>query len=301
MAEDLKGSVKAKPGLVEMLENDGEPPSTQELEDAVREFRQSTGLEDAPLRAEPFRPDRLLFDEDFAHEEAKETGGGDGKRGRWQELKDWWNEVEHNVVATEVQPIQLAAFWLTLPTAKGATVTVSSSHTDGGEVAASLMIAGIGGGPSFTLTVTDTVSFESEVSERALLTASGTFEKVEVKRHDEVVDTYTRLKALDGANLKWGRVREEPPAVGTLGTSIESQEYECASAGGSTTQESTVAKGTSWEIGAEVKLWGSGLKLGGKLTYEREVTYVNKLPAGQNYKATRYAAFPARIWEVVTG
>ena len=147
--------------------------------------------------------------------------------------------------------------------------------------------------------MTDAIGFETDASERAVLTAKGTFEKVVVKRHGTVVRTYTRLKSIDAARLKWARTKEEPPAPDKLGAEVGSQEYESMSAGGPTTQESKIEKGTSWDLGAEVRVWGSGFKLGGKSTYERDVTNVNKLPKGKGYKATRYASFPARIWEVI--
>jgi hypothetical protein len=278
--------VSEDPGLIELLEA-GQPPPAARLDPAVGDYLDSGGVKGSAIEA-------------AIGERAKGVSSATGESATdwWQALKAWWNQEEHRVIATEELPVELAAYWLTLPAVDGASVTVVSTRSSSKESSAALSIAGVGGGPSFELTVTDEISFEGTASERAFLTTNATFEKVEVERAGKVVGTYARLKSLERGNFTWTRRAEQPPDPSTLGPPVESFPFDFTGASGPTTEKSEIAKGTTWELGADLKLWGVGVKLGGELTYKQEVSYANKLPGGHAYRARRFERFPARLWEV---
>jgi hypothetical protein len=286
MAETVKVKVVARPGLADLLEAD-QPVDRAELDRALGEFLESTGVKGSPVH-------------EAINIQAAEAASGTGQAPDWwRSLKEWWTGEEHRVAETEERPIELAAYWLTLPPVQGASVTMTSSSSNAKEVSASLSIAGIGGGPTLELSVEEEVSFEGEADERASLTVKATFEKVDVLRAGQVVGTYVRLRSVDGDDFTWTRNEEQPPSASSLGPESESREFDFTKTHGSGTQKITIAKGTSLEVGFDLKLWGIGVKLGGKVTYKEDVSYANKLPAGHLYRASRYEDFPARLWEVV--
>jgi len=287
MAEKVKVDVVAHPGLADLLKAD-QPPARAELDQALGEFLESGGVKGSAVHEE-------------INLRAAEAGSGTGEAPDWwQALKEWWRGEEHRVKETEERPLELAAYWLTLPAVPGASVTVTSSTANAKEVSASLSIAGIGGGPSFELNVEEEVDFEGEAEERASLSVKATFEKVDVVRAGQVVGTYVRLRSVDRDNITWTRSEQQPPSASSLGAESESREFNFAETHGESTQKITIAKGASLALGIEFSAWGVGVKLGGKVTYKQDVSYANKLPAGHVYRARRHDGFPARLWEVIS-
>jgi hypothetical protein len=284
----LKVEVTEQPGLQSILDRPDEP-NRAAVEPALHDFLATPGVAGSDIEAD--------LNQAMA-EQAETAAEGFGW---WDGFKAWWNGEQHKVVDTEQRKLELAAYWLTLPAVDGSKVAVSSSVSHSGEVSASLKIAGIGGGPTFTLDLKEQVDFNAIATERAFLTSTGTFEKVEVTNlAGEQIATYARLRVIDRDNFAWHREAAQPPDPSTLGSPTGSREFDVSGASGTTIETLSIASGTTWELGADLDLSALGLsaKLGTKVTYAREVTYEYELPAGSDYLARRYSSFPAYLWSV---
>lgn len=109
-----------------------------------------------------------------------------------------------------------------------------------------------------------------------------------------------RLGALDPDNLEWERSPDKPPNPASLGHATSTRAFDASASSGTTTEELTITRRTTWEFGAELNLEKLGLKakLGTKVSYEREVVYSNEFPGRHHYVAARYLSFPACLWSV---
>jgi len=286
----LNVDVIEEPGLRSLLEQ-SEAPARDEAERELANFLYSPGVSGSRVAA------NLGASMRAQRETTAETAGW------WEAVKHWWLGEKHTVVASEEHPVELAAYWMTVPGVHDSKVTVSSSTSGSSAVSASLKIAGIGGGPTLTVQLKETVEFEASSPERAALKTTGTFEKVEVRRLDEqVVGTYVRLSSIDRDNFEWQRGPATPPDPSRLGKPGSSRRFSLAPASPTdlTHETLTLAKGTEWDFGVELSLEKLGLsaELGAKITYEHEVEYAYDLPGGSNYLAGIYGSFPAYLWTI---
>ncbi len=286
----LRVEITEEPGLADLLSAD-EPVAEVELQPQLEAFLDSAGIAGTPI-------ERSL--REHTRREAELT---EQTPGLWQSLKRWWNGQTQAVVATERHPVVLEAYWLTLPPVADAEATVTSTRVKSNETSASFKIAGIGGGPTLTLEVKEGIEFNVKEAGRAILTALGTFEKVQVTdAAGRVIETYARLAKLDKDNLEWSWQSGALPAQETWGAQESANPFKFTDLPGSATKELSITRGTSWEFGADLSLSQLGVNahVGTKLTYGRDVTFSYKLPGGHDYLATRYKAFPAYIWTVTT-
>jgi hypothetical protein len=279
--------VTLEPGLTSLLDAE-QPVPDAVLEPAVDAFLSTPGVAETSV-----------------HETLNETMTASAQAtgeafGWWSALKRWWNGEEQSVVGTERQPIAVASYWLTLPDVPDATVKVTSTVAQSTETSASLTIVGIGGGPTVKAELKDSVEFTATEIERAVLTRIGTFEKVEVRRGGAVVAQYPRLVAIDETVVDWARARDTVPDPATLGTPVDTATFRFTDASDVSTKTLTVSRGTSWELGLDLKLAQLGLEFKGgvKITYDRDVEYECTLPAGHDYAARSYSSFPAYVWTV---
>jgi hypothetical protein len=284
----LRVEITEEPGLADLLSAE-EPVAEAELNAQLDAFLSSSGVAGTPIEhslREHTSRDAALTEQTF---------------GLWQSLKRWWNRQKQEVVATEQHPVVLEAYWLTLPPVAGAEATVNSTQSKSSETSASFKIAGIGGGPTLTLEIKEGMEFNVAGAGRAVLSALGTFDKVQVTdASGRVIETYARLVKLEKSNLEWSWQNGSLPARETWGAEQSAEPFNLADLPGSGTKRLSITKGTSWEIGVELNLAQLGISahVGTKLTYERDVSYSYKLPGGHDYVATRYKAFPAYVWSV---
>jgi hypothetical protein len=281
----LRAELTEQPGFHDLLSRD-EPVSNNELRPALEAFLATPGIAGTPVQEaldEVTRPRPAAV----------------------ESLSSWWDGVHHwlwgqrvDVIDTEDRAVELAAYWLTLPAVADAKVTVTSSVTSSDETSASFTVLGIGGGPTFTVDIKEDVSFPATKMEQVVLSAIGSFEKVQITKDGAVVATYPRLRALDRDNLTWTRTPFAPPDPGSWGTPTRTRRFDVTASNDITKNALTVTKGTAWEGGAELSLKKLGLaaKVGTKVTYEREVAFEYELPGGHDYLASLYPTFPAYLW-----
>jgi hypothetical protein len=259
----VQAEIHEHPGLQDLLAEEAQRISDTDLMVALKAFRRTPGVINTPIG-------RSLDEAVFRQAET-----ADEAFGWWDAVRRWLRGEDDRVVDQMDEPVELEAYWLTVPNVSHAKVTVSSSPAKSNEPSASLTIAGIGGGPTLTLALKEDVKFDAAETERVVLTTTGTFELVRVTRNGAVVTTYPRLCALDRANFGWTRRRASPPDPASVGPARSSRTFDASASGGTTTDTLTLTRGTIWEFGAEVGIAKLGLKakVGGKITYERDVGY----------------------------
>lgn len=288
----VRAEITQQPGLAELLSREEEAPD-EEVALAIEAFLATQGVAGTPVE------EGILEAIDRRSDAAAEGIG----------LLDWIGRrldlEQHRVVGSQELPVELEAYWLTLPGVAEARITVTSSASSSDETSASVTIAGIGGGPSVTIDLKEQTSFEGSTTERVSLSAMGLFDEIRVTRStfagDEVVATYPRLRAVDQSNLQWTRRPSTAPDPTSLGSVVEAMSFDATASDGLTTHTLTAEQGTSWEFGVDLSLEKLGLttKVSSKTTYKHAVEYEYKLPGGHDYRATRYEQFPAYLWTVV--
>jgi hypothetical protein len=257
-------------------------------ERAIDEFLLTTGIAGSPVETSLG---------DLASAGAESTG----QTGSWwASLKQLWKGEHHEVTGREHQWVELSSYWLTLPDISGAKVTLTSTVSNSKEASASLAIAGVGGGPAFTMAVEESVDFEASSDERAALRALGTFERIEVTKDGRCIAEYARLRSIDHNTTDWLRERAAAPDPADLGSVLRTQGFTITGATGTSTKKLSIDRGTSWNLGLDLTLPQLGLTvtLEGTLTYEQDVDYAYQIPKGHDYEATVYEALPAFLWRL---
>jgi hypothetical protein len=205
------------------------------------------------------------------------------------------------VLDEETKVVELEAYWLTLPEIQGSKVTMTVTRQTSDESSASVTIVGFGGGPTFTFSIKDELSFEVQETCRVLLRAPATFRKMQMRQGDRVwKPDYVRLGSIDFDNLEWEVTPADPPDVSGWGKPVTTTRFTIAVPNATGIRTLTVNAGTAFETKLEVSLKKLGLEasLSTKMAYERELSFANELPGGHQYLAARYNGFPAYIWQI---
>lgn len=282
----IHAELSEQPGLHGLLA--GEEPPEDELMNAVDAFSRTQGVANSPVE-----------DEIDAQVRARAQDPSEG-RGWFETVKRWFRGEDHVPVGSERCSLELATYWLTLPAVDGAAASVTSTTSNAEETAATVKIAGIGGGPTFTIRVMESSRFESGDGrdESLVMSCPAIFERVEVRRRGVVLTTYPRLVSVDHRTMEWERRVIDPPSPSALGEVELTKRYRSAASSGLTTATLTFAAGTTWQLGAEIELAQLGLNVGvsSTSTYESEVEYEYELPGGHDYTARRFAGLPVILW-----
>lgn len=277
--------ITSTPGLINP--RTGQPVTGEPDEGALNDFLSSRGVANTEVEVA-----------------ARETlhrirGGTEEAAGWWDAIRDFFAPEIHNVVDTEETRVELAGYWLTLPDVPEAKVTLTVSITDKSQRAMSVKIAGIGGGPTFELTVKSGLQHEAESQQRAVLATRGTFQRVQVTRGGKPIGEYARLVALDEENVEWSYPPAELPGPALLGQPGSSVGYDLRANTSADKVTLDTTQGTTWDFSAGIKLpqlGGIEAGLSGQVSYERDVSYEYVLPPGRRYQATKYASFPVYVW-----
>lgn len=296
--------ISTTPGLADLAA--GELSLQVSVDDALAEFLATPGVANTPVEAEA-KAALAHAEEEAGEQEDAEPQGVDayGYRERvrafgWLDgLRRFFAPEEHQVVGVEDHTVELAAYWLTVPAVAGAAVTLSIEVTNSHKTAASVKIAGIGGGPTFDVAVKQGLEHPATTDQRATLTTSGTFQRIDVVKDGTLLGTYARLVALDQANVDWAFPHASPPDASELGAVTGSTGYDLTGNSKSDTVILQLSRGTTWDMSAGIKLASLGgieACVSGQVSYEQDVGYTYELPPHHRYRATRYDAFPAYIW-----
>jgi hypothetical protein len=283
----LRATVTEEPGLSALLSRD-EPADDAELALALQAFKATNGVAKTPVETSL---DAAIH---------RRADGTQQSLGFFETLRRWWVGELHEVVGREERMVPLDAYWLTLPEVPGAEASVAASEATSEEFYASVKILGVGGGPAFTVGLREKLGVTSPDPLKISSAAMGTFEKVEVRRDGKTVTTYPRLVAVDDNVKEYELTECAPPPASSLGNETGSQRFTVAARTATLRPELTIARGSVWEFGSEISLEQLGLKAnsGMKTTLERELHYEHVLPGGHDYRAVRYAGFPAYLWSV---
>jgi hypothetical protein len=283
----LHATVTEEPGLSELLSRD-EPADDAELALAVQTFKATNGVA------------KTLVEVGLDEAIHRRAEGAQQGAGFWETLRRWWAGELHEVVGSEKRMVPLDAYWLTLPDVPGAEATVAASEATSEESYASVKILGVGGGSAFTVRLEQRLDVTDTKPLKISAAAMGTFKKVQVVRDEKTIGTYPRLVAVD-ANIKEYELTPcAPPPASSLGNETDTQRFKVAALTATTRAGLKIARGSVWEFGSEISLKDLGLTAnsGMKTTLERELHYEYLLPGGHDYRAVRYAGFPAYLWSV---
>jgi hypothetical protein len=188
----VKGSVRARGLRAELIVEDGlfdssgQPTEHAPYEGAIEDFLATPGVSGSDVAA--------AFEQALnqAEQETAESGGW------WDKLRGFFRPETHRVAAVDNCAVELEGYWMTLPEVMGASVKLSVNVTSSSLTSASFKIAGIGGGPTFTIDLKEGLNHQASRCERVVLSAVGTFQKIEVVRRGNVIGTYPRLISLVG-------------------------------------------------------------------------------------------------------
>ena len=277
--------ITSTPGLIDP--GTGQPVTGEPYESALDDFLSSRGV--ANTDVEVAARQTLLRAEEGTNEAA----------GWWDAIRYFFAPEIHNVVNTEEARVELAGYWLTLPDVPEAKVTLTVSVTDKNQRAMSVKIAGIGGGPTFELTVKSGLQHEAASQQRAVLATRGTFQRIQVTRGGQPIGEYARLVALDEENVEWSYPPAALPGPALLGPTGNTVGYDLRTNTSADKVTLDITQGTTWDFSAGLKLpqlGGIEAGLSGQVSYERDVSYEYVLPPGRRYQATKYARFPVYVW-----
>ncbi len=286
----VRAEIWHEPGLHELAARPA-PIEDAQMAEAVEMFKETSGVAHTEIAS---GLDQVIE----AHRDVAEESSALGRW--WSAVREWLAAEKHEVVATEQRLIELEAYWLTRPAVRNASVKLDVSTTSSSETAASLAIAGIGGGPTINIDVKDGLTHTAMVNERVALRAEAEFQKIVVTKNKKTIGKYPLLAAVDQDNLEWLFVPARVPAASRLGARIRTETFDQSSSPGSTVRKHEVRRGTAWETGFDLSLKQLGLaaKLSAKVTYERDVAFEYSLPPKRRYVAASYDNFPSHIWTV---
>ncbi|MGW1563954.1 hypothetical protein ACWCQ1_46975 [Streptomyces sp. NPDC002144] len=221
---------------------------------------------------------------------------------RWLDaVRSWLLDEEHSVVDEETQMVKLGAYWLTVPPAPGASTSIDVESESTQDAAAAFKLAGIGGGPKFTITLNEGITTTVDTDTLISLSAPGTIQTIDVTRGGQRITQYPRLASLDKDDLTWRLTEARPPSPAAGVTPIESRHYD-ASSSGEIRATFEVASGTDWEFGVDFNAANLGLEIKWTTTvsYKSGVKFTYALPAGGRYLAATYSDIPTRLWSIET-
>jgi len=223
----------------------------------------------------------------------RQEAAGEATEASW--LREFFAREHHNVVKVVEEPIELAGYWLDVPSIRGAKAKLEVTMENSSTSVTSFTIAGIGGGPKFTATMKQGIGYTATRSRRASLSTLGKLQIIEVTKLKKVIDRYARLIELTTVDDEWDfpDLTDEP--TGPVDQSIG---YRLATATEDTTVPFTIGKGTELKGTIGIKLPNFGIDTSTELTvgYRTEATITTTLPGGADYRATRYQGVAALFW-----
>jgi hypothetical protein len=283
----IKIEIASTPGLIDL--DTGQPTSGEPYQGALEDFLSSNGVTNTDIEL-------------AVKEELDRAGQSAGEAfGWWAPIRSFFSPKIHKVLATEKQRVELAGYWLTLPDVPEAKVTLAVSVTDSTQRAASMKIAGVGGGPSFELTVQSGLQHEAASQERAVLSTMGTFQHIQVVKDGRIIGGYVRLAALDRNNVEWTYPAATLPPPAQLGNEISTVGYNLITKTSADTVFFKINRGTTWDFSAGINLpqfGGIQAGISGQVTYQQDTDYAYLLPPGRRYQAARFTRFPVYVWSV---
>src|SRR5690348_3089050 len=184
----LRAEVTVIPGPVDP--GTGEPSPVPPYEGALDDFLDTPGVAGTEAVTE-LRRAQLA-----ASQETVESVAG-----VWGGIKWFFTGERHTVLEENKQVVELGGYWVIPPGVSDASAKLTVGLSSSSEKSASFTIAGIGGGPTFTIDLEEDLTHEATECVRITLTAVGVFQKVQMTRDGQVVTTYPRLVSIDRDNL----------------------------------------------------------------------------------------------------
>jgi hypothetical protein len=219
----------------------------------------------------------------------------------WGAIQWFFTGERHRVLEETAQVVELGGYWVIPPGVSDASAKLTVGLSSSNEKSASFTIAGIGGGPTFTIDLEEDLTYEATECVRITLTAAGTFQKIQVTRDGQVVTTYPRLVSVDRDNLSWTISKATPPDAASLGAALATSSFDISGVTGTAIRDLAISQGATWDLSAGLdlpNLGGIQAKVSTKIVYKQDVKFEYTLPAGHTYTASRYNNFPAYLWSV---
>jgi hypothetical protein len=280
-------SVTVHPPLRDMAENP-ERANAAVARDSAWALARTPGLEQSPAGDELGE----ILAPSTEPEEALDVAG------LLRRLKHFFDGSEEVVTGTEQKDLEIGVYWIDVPTSPGSSGSLKVASQSEDTAGATLKIAGTGGGPSATVTISKTVSVdEAPVPQQAVITAPATFQRIELRRGNNVT-TFVRLASIDWNKRRWqvGPLApgSRPSTVG--GQYVDGMDLKNASQG--STMELSHKVGTQWSTSIGLKLDQIGLDASVDVTgtYNQTVTLTYKLSPKYSYLAVEVPPTPGYWW-----
>ncbi|CRK56819.1 hypothetical protein [Alloactinosynnema sp. L-07] len=219
----------------------------------------------------------------------------------WQYLYELFEPRWHVKVREEVVLVDVAAYYLLPAPAPGCTVSLTVSHARERDANATLKLAGIGGGGTTTLKLTDSYERKAAgVAEVFAVSVPVVIEEMEVRSGPGKGTRYLRTgdagpPGVHGVASRSFTAPPVPPGVAELRT----VDLTTSSTGSFSTSHDAAA-GTAWEasIGLDLKSIGLEAELGYKGSYESTIKLDYELKVGRRYRSFAVASVPVPVWTV---
>jgi hypothetical protein len=279
-------SVSETPGLREFLERDGTSVPMPDVRNAARDFLGTAGVGDSELGTQLVT---LVEPSEFPIE-----GLGDW----WEGFRDLFRPLSEVVVGSQIRDVEVGVYWVDVPHIQGCTGSLTVAAQNKTDVAATIKIAGVGGGGGFSVTLSNEIEIDPSMHPQlATVSMPFTFEHVEYRIGKRVTASFPRLVSVDKTRKRWTTDRMTATERPTPGRIVEEPSYEVRG-GSPLSQKLTEKAGTSWELDLGVELNQIGVNCSLKLTgsYEQSVQLGYKLASGHTYNAVRYDNRPGYWW-----
>ena len=221
--------------------------------------------------------------------------------------RDTANKVADFIFGRDVEVVAEEQRWLPFrvqalycPTVPGAEATLSISSEKESKASCRLSIAGVGGGPDFSVTLKMSTGFKTKEK------------SISVTYEFDTVWEHCNLIASDGSRTSFPRLKElrrnsrrTTPHLITpsrprddWGEVAEREVIDLRKGDVDATQKLEISAGTEWEASAELEIFGVtvGPKYILDMKWTTELEYV--LPKGHTYLARRYQKMPWWWWSV---
>lgn len=218
----------------------------------------------------------------------------------WHHLYELFEPRWHVKVREEVVPVDVAVYYLLPAPAPGCTVSLAVSHARERAANATVKLAGIGGGGTTTLKLTDSYERKTGSPEVFAVSVPIVIEEIEVRSGPGKGTRYLRTGDAQPPGAQGFSSRPFAAApVSSGGAEVRTVDLTTSSTGSFSTSHEAAA-GTAWEasVGLDLKAISLEAELGLKGNYESTVKLDYELQVGRRYRCFIVPSLPVPVWTV---
>lgn len=228
---------------------------------------------------------------------------GNYMAGNWswiiEKIKELLGKQKIEVLGKQQQWLPVSIYHCYCPDVEGAKVKIEFKDTDTEEGETSVEVLGIGGGASFNLEFTSSLSVESENKSFALVYEfESHWEHVRLTEPNGNSVEYCRIVQVNADNRKASTVMLDQPIIDR--DNLDSTEQISLKAGMTGSKTFNIKSGSELKVSNKLKLEQFGIEIGTEITTANqfELTYEYGLPGGHVYTALHPTNAAYWVWEV---